>query len=129
MTTLPELIPPMLPEHVEAADEVRKSITREQLRAELRYEPETGEFYRVRRSSNRIKADDIAGGIDAYGYRVIRIFGVMCKALRFGANCVIAGVERVPTGNNADDKFLAARLAIVGAAAAIYERGIVKATK
>lgn len=52
------------------------------LKSVLRYDPETGLFTWLVRTSNRIKVGDVAGSIDAYGYRQIKVFGRIYKTHR-----------------------------------------------
>lgn len=56
----------------------------ERIKHFLSYNPETGEFIWVNRPScrSKIKCDDIAGCINAKGYRVIQIFGTQYYAHR-----------------------------------------------
>lgn len=39
----------------------------------MRYEPETGEFIRLKRTNNRVKVGDVCGFVDVDGYRRIRV--------------------------------------------------------
>jgi hypothetical protein len=56
-------------------------ITLKRLQELLQYSPETGEFtWKVSRP--RAKIGDVAGAIDYYGYRVIRLDGTLYKAHR-----------------------------------------------
>ena len=48
-------------------------ITPERLRELLRYEPQTGLFWWLIRTSNRVNMGKPAGSFDRYGYRCIRI--------------------------------------------------------
>lgn len=58
------------------------NITPEQLKVILNYDPETGVFIWLTSKGRRVKAGDIAGSIEAEGYRVIRIDKKLYKAHR-----------------------------------------------
>jgi hypothetical protein len=49
----------------------------------LRYEAETGQFYWRERRSPKARVGALAGSVDAYGYRCIKIQGRHYKAHRF----------------------------------------------
>lgn len=49
-------------------------LTAERLRAALRYEPETGRFYRLGPIMGRARAGEPAGRTDERGYRYIRVY-------------------------------------------------------
>ena len=57
-------------------------LTQERLKELLHYEPETGIFTRLKRTSNRIKIGDVAGGLNGGGYIQIRLFGKLQQAHR-----------------------------------------------
>lgn len=57
------------------------SLSYEKVRQLLDYDPHTGEFYWVK-TKGRARAGERAGATDAYGYRVIRVDGVLYKAHR-----------------------------------------------
>lgn len=57
-------------------------ITQERLKSLLTYDPDTGKFRWVARTSNAIKVGDLAGCADKHGYIVIRIDRVLYKAHR-----------------------------------------------
>ena len=57
-------------------------LTAERLREVLSYDPDTGEFRRKVRTSNRIKAGEISGSEDGSGYKRIRVDGRKYKAHR-----------------------------------------------
>jgi hypothetical protein len=59
----------------------RVPLTIERLREVLAYDPATGHFI-WRRDNTRVKAGAIAGGIDSWGYRQIKIDGRMYLAHR-----------------------------------------------
>jgi hypothetical protein len=52
------------------------------LKSLLHYDPETGVFTRLVRTSNRIKVGQVAGGLNGGGYIQIRIDGVLQQAHR-----------------------------------------------
>jgi hypothetical protein len=54
---------------------MRTVVTHEQLRAHLRYEPETGQFTRLIRTSQNTRVGDIAGCKQNAGYWVINLLG------------------------------------------------------
>ena len=43
------------------------------IRALMRYEPETGNFIRLKRTNNRVKVGEVCGFVDVDGYRRIRV--------------------------------------------------------
>lgn len=57
------------------------SLTQNRLKELLVYDPDTGGFV-WRRTKGRAKAGQPAGATDTYGYRVIRVDGVLYKAHR-----------------------------------------------
>jgi hypothetical protein len=57
------------------------ALSAERLKQLLDYDARTGEFYWLN-TKGRAKAGKRAGGTDAYGYRVIRVDGVLYKAHR-----------------------------------------------
>ena len=59
-----------------------KILTQSQLKELLHYDPLTGEFIRLVRTSNRIKVGDTAGNIHSSGYRYIRVCGISYFAHR-----------------------------------------------
>lgn len=72
------------------------SLTQERLKEVLHYDPETGVFTRIRKTSNRHKVGDVAGCVDkARGYVRIQIDGVLWLAHRL-AWLYVYGVT--PTG-------------------------------
>jgi len=48
----------------------------------VRYDPETGIFTRLVRTSNRIKIGDVAGSLSRYGYLEFQLYGKLRKAHR-----------------------------------------------
>jgi hypothetical protein len=52
-----------------------RELTAERLRELLSYNPNTGEFIRLTRTSNRIKVGDVAGFAHPQGYRTINVDG------------------------------------------------------
>ena len=55
---------------------MKESLTQDELKQLLRYNPETGLFTRVKKSANgRAKVGDIAGGYDLNGYNTIKLNG------------------------------------------------------
>lgn len=56
--------------------------SKERLKELLHYDPGTGDFTRLVRTSNSVKIGDIAGGLDADGYRYIRVEGKKYRAHR-----------------------------------------------
>lgn len=58
------------------------NITIERLKDLLHYDPDTGEFTWVKRTSNRINLGDVAGQIDDHGHREIRIDSCKYRAHR-----------------------------------------------
>jgi len=57
-------------------------LTQEELKRLMDYDPETGIFRRKVRTSNRIKAGEIAGTHDVNGYLIIRLAGKARKLHR-----------------------------------------------
>jgi HNH endonuclease len=57
-------------------------LTAERLRRLLGYDPETGVFTRLVRTSNRIRVGNVAGFLSVWGYREIRVDGHSYKAHR-----------------------------------------------
>lgn len=58
------------------------ALSQEELRAMLRYDPQIGEFVWLVKPSKRLPSGAIAGGLNAEGYRVIRLCGRLYKAHR-----------------------------------------------
>ena len=56
-------------------------LTQDRLKELLAYDPETGVF-QWKRTKGRMKAGQLAGATDTYGYHVIRVDGVLYKAHR-----------------------------------------------
>lgn len=61
---------------------LNNTLTQEQLKKALSYNPESGEFTWIKRISIRINVGDIAGVIHPHGYRYITLFGERYKASR-----------------------------------------------
>ena len=59
-----------------------KTLTAARLRELLQYDPETGVFTRLVKTSNGIKVGDVAGTADARGYILIRVDGWLHLAHR-----------------------------------------------
>lgn len=57
-------------------------ITQKQLKDKLRYDKDTGKFFRVVATSSNAKEGYVAGTIDSYGYVVIRVLNKRYKAHR-----------------------------------------------
>jgi HNH endonuclease/AP2 domain len=61
---------------------LRQDITAEQLRSQLKYDPETGVFVRLVAIGSSVKVGDIAGATTYFGYRAISVFGRLYKSHR-----------------------------------------------
>lgn len=57
-------------------------LSQAELQSLLRYEPHTGQFIRLVRTAPSVRVGDVAGGLDAHGYVVIRLHGRSYKAHR-----------------------------------------------
>ena len=66
----------------------KRKLTLEQLKEELVFDPDSGTFLRLRRTSNRIKVGEIAGCIRSDGYRQIMILGIYRFAHRLHGDVV-----------------------------------------
>ena len=83
-------------------------LTQDRLKELLAYRAETGEFC-WKRTKGRMKAGQRAGATDAYGYRVIRVDGVLYKAHRLAwlytrgrwPSGLLDHINRVPGDNRA----------------------------
>lgn len=62
--------------------DLHSGLTQERLKALLHYEPATGVFTWLVRRPNGVKVGDVAGSINAKGYRIIKIGGKPFKAAR-----------------------------------------------
>ncbi|CAB5220855.1 HNH nuclease [uncultured Caudovirales phage] len=71
------------------------SLTADALRSVLKYDPKTGVFTWIKRTTKRIHVGDIAGYLEPSGYRSIRIFGKLYRAHRL-AVLYVTGV--MPAG-------------------------------
>ena len=58
------------------------SLDAERLRELMHYDPETGVFTRLVRTSNRVKVGDVAGSLSHYGYLEFQLYGKLRKAHR-----------------------------------------------
>jgi hypothetical protein len=61
---------------------LNNTLTQSQLKAVIKYNPDSGEFIWTKRISIRISVGDIAGIIHLHGYRYITVFGERYKAAR-----------------------------------------------
>jgi len=57
-------------------------LTQHELKSLLRYEPDTGNFIRLTKVSNRVNVGDVAGGIQNSGYISIKVSGKYYRAHR-----------------------------------------------
>jgi hypothetical protein len=57
-------------------------LTQSRLKELLHYDPETGDFIRLVSTNSRVKAGDIAGGLNSDGYVMIRVDGFRYSAHR-----------------------------------------------
>ena len=73
-----------------------RDITQQELKALLRYDPATGKFFRLVRTSNSIKVGETAGSIDVYGHRVISLNG---RSWRAGRLAFLYMTGRLPQGD------------------------------
>jgi len=81
-------------------------LTQNRLKELLAYDPDTGEFM-WRQTKGRAKAGQLAGATDAYGYRVVRVDGVLYKAHRLAwlythgkwPDGLLDHINRVPDDN------------------------------
>ncbi len=85
------------------------ALTADRLRAMFSYDSDTGKFTRLVRTASSQKAGDEPGGIDAHGYRVMRIGKKIYKAHRLAILYVTgqmppADVDHID-GNRANNAF------------------------
>ena len=57
-------------------------MTQDELKQLVSYDPKTGIFLRLKKTSNRINMDEASGWKDAYGYIELTLAGKRCKAHR-----------------------------------------------